>query len=156
MKYVRPVMLEDGRILTAEFVPRAFERDSSGVRLRRHKPRRWMQTEARRKMREREKEVGLEVELGTRGERVGWWGDVPGRTRTAHFWIEVEWNPLGQDVETRYESACGGWDLGRYSSVSPAPRSEPWLSEDTPRRVDIQNCTRACARCAYEVEAEDA
>jgi hypothetical protein len=110
-------------------------------------------------MPEREREVALEIELGVRGERVGWWGKLPGRSLATHFWLPVKWNPLGPWEETRYESACGRWDVGRYGQNAaltlrnpslgvmgnePRPLARPWEAK------------RVCHRCAFAVEAEGA
>jgi hypothetical protein len=103
-------------------------------------------------VRDREKEVTLEMALGTRPPRVGmWWGWVPGRTRTAHFFIEVKWKAIGARADTepfdvRLESACMRWDLDRYAKDDrPARRIE-----------DLTTWKQVCRRCAFEVQQEDA
>ncbi len=120
---------------------------------------------------EREKEVALETLLGSREPRVGFWGNVPGRTSTAHFWLEVEWQPLpGDDLKVRYESACGRWDLGRYEGVTGGKLGATDKdgvrhvgrydreTGQTPKKVhDVgEGKRRICKRCAYVVEMEDA
>jgi hypothetical protein len=109
------------------------------------KPTRTQLSKAVESVREREREVALEVALGTRSQRNRMWWGCRQHTNVAHFFIEVEWQPIPGSHGVVVHSACGRWNIGRYADDKP------------PRRIDdLSTWRRVCQRCAYEVQQEDA
>lgn len=95
-------------------------------------------------VRAREREIALEVALGTRSPRKRMWWGCRQHTNVAHFFIEVEWNPIPGSRGIVVHSACGRWNIGRYADDKP------------PRCIeDLTTWTRVCQRCAFEVQQED-
>ena len=93
------------------------------------------------RLRDREREVMLEVSLGVRAPRCGYWawvynvGSPTPRTKRAHFFIEPR---------VRIASACRRWDV---------PQSEAYGV--MLRRVNILDYQYVCMKCAWVLEQEN-
>ncbi len=133
-----------------------FPRNFDGVPVELLKPSMAQARAAMRMLPEHEKEQALGTLLGSTVERCGFWGDIPGRTSTAHFWLHLShWQPLHGDPNVeRYVSACRRWDLGKYPINTPG--DVPLY--DQPRKVFNVGDGRArvCKQCAYHVVQQDA